>query len=178
MSAINQQYLQLRTLIKNNSHKEIIVVCVGTDRSTGDSLGPLVGTILQEKRLEHIHVFGTIDYPVHAVNLHSTLDGISKQFRNPYVIGIDATLGRLKAVGEISVHNRPLRPGAGLGKELPEVGECSITGTVNVGGFMEIFVLQNTRLSLVMKMAKDIAELIILVDKYLLNIFQGRTGPC
>jgi len=31
-------------------------------------------------------------------------------------------------------------------------------GVVNVGGFMEYFVLQNTRLSLVMRMADVIAE--------------------
>lgn len=167
MSSINKQYLQLRNLIKNYSHREIVVVCIGTDRSTGDSLGPLVGTILKEKRLKQIHVLGTIDDPVHAVNLHSTLVNINKRFRNPYVIGVDASLGRLKDVGEISVNDSPLQPGAALGKELPEVGECHITGTVNVGGYMEFFVLQNTRLSLVMKMANEIAELIKMIDKYL-----------
>lgn len=167
MSAIKQQYLHLRNLLKNKSDKEIIVVCIGTDRSTGDSLGPLVGTILQEKRLKHIHVYGTIDDPVHAVNLQSTLDNISNQFRNPYVIAVDASLGRLDSVGTVAVNDSPLKPGAALEKELPEVGECSITGTVNVGGYMEFFVLQNTRLSLVMKMAKDIAGLIKMIDKYL-----------
>ncbi|MFP3381143.1 DUF1256 domain-containing protein, partial [Bacillus sp. SIMBA_069] len=51
-----------------------------------------------------------------------------------------------------------LKPGAGVGKELPPIGDASITGVVNVGGFMEYFVLQNTRLSLVMKMATQIAD--------------------
>ncbi|MNJ05080.1 hypothetical protein D3C73_1661750 [compost metagenome] len=35
-----------------------------------------------------------------------------------------------------------------------------ITGIVNVGGFMEYFVLQNTRLSLVMDLAELIAKAI------------------
>ena len=50
------------------------------------------------------------------------------------------------------------KPGAGVNKQLPEVGDIHITGIVNVSGFMEFFVLQNTRLNLVMKMAKTIAN--------------------
>ena len=52
----------------------------------------------------------------------------------------------------------PVKPGAGVNKELPAVGDIHITGIVNVSGFMEYFVLQNTRLHLVMKMAKTIAN--------------------
>ena len=51
-----------------------------------------------------------------------------------------------------------LQPGAGVNKRLPQVGDVYITGIVNVGGFMEYFVLQNTRLSLVTKMAAVICE--------------------
>jgi putative sporulation protein YyaC len=61
-------------------------------------------------------------------------------------------------VGQISVAPGPLLPGAGVNKQLPAVGRMHITGTVNVGGFMEYFVLQNTRLALVMRMAEVIAE--------------------
>ncbi|MCL6574238.1 MAG: DUF1256 domain-containing protein, partial [Bacillus sp. (in: Bacteria)] len=43
-------------------------------------------------------------------------------------------------------------------KDLPAVGDIHITGIVNVSGFMEFFVLQNTRLNLVMNMAKTIAN--------------------
>ena len=45
-----------------------------------------------------------------------------------------------------------------MNKNLPEVGEVHITGIVNVAGFMEYFVLQNTRLSIVMKMADIISR--------------------
>jgi len=33
--------------------RPIIMICIGTDRSTGDSLGPLVGTLL---KLSLIHI--------------------------------------------------------------------------------------------------------------------------
>jgi len=44
-----------------------------------------------------------------------------------------------------------------VNKDLPPVGDIHMTGIVNVGGFMEYFVLQNTRLNLVVKMADIIA---------------------
>jgi putative sporulation protein YyaC len=64
----------------------------------------------------------------------------------------------MKNVGVIQVLDGPVKPGAGVNKELPAVGDIHITGIVNVSGFMEFFVLQNTRLNLVMKMAKTIAN--------------------
>jgi putative sporulation protein YyaC len=55
-----------------------------------------------------------------------------------------------------------------VNKELPEVGELHITGIVNVAGFMEYFVLQNTRLGLVMKMADVIAASLVKASHQLL----------
>ncbi|MCM3764217.1 spore protease YyaC [Neobacillus niacini] len=138
--------------------RPIVFVCIGTDRSTGDSLGPLVGTLLEEKDPSPFYVYGTLDQPIHAVNLEERLKEINAKHRNPYLIGIDACLGRIKNVGVIQLGHGPVKPGAGVNKELPAVGEIHITGIVNVSGFMEFFVLQNTRLNLVMKMAKTIAN--------------------
>jgi putative sporulation protein YyaC len=64
----------------------------------------------------------------------------------------------VSSVGCIQLGPGPVRPGAGVNKDLPPVGDIHITGIVNVGGFMEYFVLQNTRLSLVMKMSEIIAQ--------------------
>lgn len=142
--------------------RPIVFICIGTDRSTGDSLGPLIGTLLEDRGLETFHVYGTLDDPIHAVNLEEKMAYIHSIHKNPFIIGIDACLGRLKSVGAIQLSHGPLKPGAGVNKELPEVGNIHLTGIVNVSGFMEFFVLQNTRLSLVMRMAKIMAESIAL----------------
>jgi hypothetical protein len=42
--------------------KDLMFLCIGTDRSTGDSLGPLVGTMLEEAG--YPHVIGTLQYPL------------------------------------------------------------------------------------------------------------------
>ncbi|MGF7049296.1 putative sporulation protein YyaC [Paenibacillus sp. DS2015] len=135
----------------------VIVVCIGTDRSTGDSLGPLVGTSLSRFKSHLFRVYGTLDEPVHAVNLEETISSIYELYDQPFVIGIDACLGQSASVGCIQVAEGPLRPGAGVNKQLPPIGDIHLTGIVNVGGFMEYFVLQNTRLSLVMRLSDVIA---------------------
>lgn len=63
--------------------RDIIFFCIGTDRSTGDSLGPLVGTQLIKKNLPAERVYGTLDRPVHAINLDETLSEAVLRHRDP-----------------------------------------------------------------------------------------------
>ncbi|MGM7720612.1 spore protease YyaC [uncultured Metabacillus sp.] len=131
--------------------EDIFIVCIGTDRSTGDSLAPLIGTMLTEKGYKN--VIGTLDEPVHAQNLDERLKEVPE---GKIVVAIDAALGRLRNVGNIGFNKGSLSPGLGVGKELTPVGDYNIQGTVNISGYKEFLVLQCTRLSLVMKMAKEI----------------------
>lgn len=147
--------------------KEYVVVCIGTDRSTGDSLGPLVGTFLSEIRPRHMTVYGTLHDPVHAMNLVDYMESIKKNHRNAFIIAIDASLGKTESVGQVIASEGPLKPGAALNKSLPKVGDVNITGVVNVSGFMEYQVLQNTRLAIVVNMAKNIANVLEHIDKQL-----------
>lgn len=138
------------------TNSTLVVVCIGTDRSTGDALGPLVGSYLETK-FPGIRLYGTLEQPVHAVNLEETAARIESDVVRPFVIAIDACLGQLTSVGQITLADGPLRPGAGVHKKLPPIGDLHMTGIVNVGGFMEYFVLQNTRLHIVVRMAEVIA---------------------
>src|SRR6476620_7792492 len=36
-------------------NRPILFICIGTDRSTGDSLGPLIGSLLVEKNIHSFH---------------------------------------------------------------------------------------------------------------------------
>ncbi|PYI52393.1 spore protease YyaC [Paenibacillus flagellatus] len=140
------------------AHQQIVFVCIGTDRSTGDSLGPLIGSHLKKHHYSGLHLFGTLDDPVHAMNLAETVSEIERLYDSPYIVALDACLGQVSSVGCITVADGPVKPGAGVQKELPALGDMHVTGIVNVGGFMEYFVLQNTRLSVVMKMSEIISR--------------------
>ncbi|MBO2944483.1 spore protease YyaC [Paenibacillus sp. F411] len=158
--------------------RPLVVVCIGTDRSTGDCLGPLVGTALARYHSSMFHLYGTLDDPVHAMNLQDTLSMIYSTYDNPYIIGVDACLGQTASVGSIQISDGPLKPGAGVNKELPPVGDIHITGIVNVGGFMEYFVLQNTRLSLVMRLSDIIASCLFcaMKDWHRSNLLAAQDG--
>ena len=157
-SAGNTLGASLRGLLLGAGQAGLIVLCIGTDRSTGDSLGPLIGTRLAGYRLKHCHIYGTLDEPVHAANLLPALEGIRGNHSGARLLAIDACLGRSDSVGFINLCRGPLQPGTGVNKVLPSVGDWHITGVVNVGGFMEYMVLQNTRLNLVMRMAETISS--------------------
>lgn len=135
-----------------------VILCIGTDRSTGDALGPLVGQRLRKDLGHRAVILGTLDTPVHAGNLLDALDTVETSYKRSPIIAIDACLGQAENVGTLTVGKGTLRPGAGVNKNLPAVGDIFITGTVNVGGMMEYLVLQNTRLSLVMRMAETICS--------------------
>lgn len=151
---------RLSDLFVSARKRPAVILCIGTDRSTGDALGPLIGTNLSRVNLPQLYVYGTLDEPVHATNLVGKIQDIQQTFLNPYIIAVDACLGRLDSIGCITLSYGPLKPGAGVHKQLPEVGDAHLTGIVNVGGFMEYMVLQNTRLNLVWKMSENISSLI------------------
>ncbi|TMN22265.1 spore protease YyaC [Lentibacillus cibarius] len=148
---------------------ELVVVCIGTDRSTGDALGPFTGSFLAELKPKYIHLYGTLDAPIHAANMEESIRSIRMRHQNPYVIAIDASLGKPASVGTITVDTGSLKPGAALNKKLPAIGDIHITGVVNIGGFMEFSILQNTRLSLVVSMAKRIAAFLYQMDEQLVQ---------
>lgn len=141
-----------------NKNRPVVLMCIGTDRSTGDCLGPLVGTRLMESGQTFYNVYGCLEHPVHATNLEEKLKEVYTLYPDPFIIAVDACLGRIESVGTINVGYGSLQPGAGVRKSLPPVGDIHITGIVNVGGFMEYMVLQSTRLNTVMRLADIIVE--------------------
>lgn len=140
------------------SKRPIIFLCIGTDRSTGDSLGPLIGHKLQNILSDEFVLYGTLENPVHAKNLCSVIEEINLKYNDPYIIAIDACLGSFQNIGNIVIEEKPLSPGSAMNKDLPSVGNLSITGIVNMSGTLEFMVLQNTRLYIVMHLADVISR--------------------
>ncbi len=138
--------------------KQRLVICIGSDRSTGDSLGPLVGAYLKQLPPPRTTVWGTLADPVHALNLEKHITDLEKSTAKPLVIAVDASLGKPGSVGLVEVGKGPLIPGAGVNKKLPPVGHIYLNGIVNLGGFMEQMVLQSTRLFHVLEIAMVIAH--------------------
>lgn len=140
------------------NHKNLVFFCIGTDRSTGDALGPLVGSHLSESPNFPFSVIGTLEHPLHALNLEYHINEIDKYHHEPFIVAIDACLGKEASVGQLLFHAGPMQPGQGVGKELPTIGDASIKGVVNIAGFMEHAVLQSTRLHLPFEMSRTLSR--------------------
>ncbi|WP_052455665.1 spore protease YyaC [Bhargavaea cecembensis] len=151
------------TLLRNVPFGErpIRFVCIGTDRSTGDSYGPLTGTALFEQAGFPFPLIGTLEQPLHALNLEQKLNP-GRKSDQVFTVAIDACLGKPAHIGQIIVEDRPLKPGRAVGKTLPPVGDLSIKGVVNaaVGDGHEA--LRNTRLHLPFMMSRLTARAILL----------------
>lgn len=151
-------------------HKHLVFCCIGTDRSTGDALGPLTGSKLASHTKFPYKVIGTLEHPLHALNLVSTIEDLQQSQVKPYVVAIDACLGNEKQIGQIIVQDSPILPGKAVNKDLPPIGDCSIKGVVNVGGYMEMLVLQSTRLSTTFSISNSISQgLLLAYQRYLLK---------
>ncbi|MCA0756679.1 spore protease YyaC [Paenibacillus sp. N4] len=133
----------------------IVFICIGTDRSTGDSFGPLVGTMLQERGWPH--VTGTLQTPCDAYAVERAVLELPE---DAVVIAVDACLGKPKSVGRYLCSEGPLQPGQATGRRLPAVGRYSIAAVVNRNGPKAYGMLQTTSLYFVMQMAKELADAI------------------
>ena len=142
----------LRSQINNNS----AIVCIGTDKCIIDSLGPLIGTMLSKENL-NIDIYGTLDKPVHAMNINDYMKTIKKRDYDK-IIAIDACLSNKKNQGVIEVREGSITPGKGIGKLLPEIGDISIIGVVDSSERDFHDLVQDTRLSLIYEMSEIICN--------------------
>lgn len=136
-----------------------VIVCVGSDLSVGDSLGPVVGTKLKEKLGGlNVYVYGTLAKPITAHEVKYTAQFIKNTHPDSVVIAIDAAVGCAGDVGLIKIAKRGLKPGSGANKRLCKLGDISIMGIVAEKSLFNYSLFSATRLNIVYKMAEIIAE--------------------
>ncbi|MFX3636165.1 MAG: spore protease YyaC [Candidatus Pristimantibacillus sp.] len=135
------------------NRNSITFLCIGTDRSTGDCFGPLVGTMLEEQGWTQ--VIGTMKQPCDA---YKVTDAVRDIMDRDIVIAIDACLGKPQMVGQYRTLDGPLKPGQATGANLPAVGQYSIAGIVNAISVKPYMTIQTTSLYHVMQMAATVAR--------------------
>lgn len=136
-----------------------VIVCIGSDLSVGDSLGPVTGTKLKEKLQGYnVYVYGTLAKPITAHEVKYTNQFIKSTHPNSTVIAIDAAVGAAGDIGLIKVAKRGIKPGSGANKRLSKVGDVSVMGIVAEKSLFNYSLFSSTRLNVVYKMAEIIAE--------------------
>ncbi len=123
----------LYNLKTEDPYTDYLFLCVGSDKITGDCYGPIVGQKLKEgfkNTYQNIHVYGTLDEPISAINLESVVNKIYNTYSNPCIIAIDSALGTQNNLGKILVTNKKIQCGKGTNKKLIPIGDISIRGVV------------------------------------------------
>lgn len=135
------------------------IVCIGSDLSVGDSLGPITGTMLREKlRGLNCYVYGTLSKPITAHEVKYLNTFLKQTHPESPVIAVDAAVGSAGDIGLIKIASRGLRPGSGTNKRLSKVGDISILGIVAEKSVFNFSILSATRLNIVYRMATIISE--------------------
>lgn len=139
--------------------ESVTIVCIGTDKCIGDCLGPMVGTLLEKCGTDN--VCGTLEYPIHAINIPIRLPEIKQQHKNSFIIAVDACLGAGDEIGNINLRDVPIRPGKGVGKTLESIGQMSLVGIVDNKDLEIDFVHRPIRMGFVWDLALKVTSVIV-----------------
>jgi putative sporulation protein YyaC len=136
-----------------------IILCVGSDLSVGDSLGPIVGTLIKQKLSGlNVYIYGTLAKPITAHEVKYMNDFIKSTHPESKIIAIDAAVGSAGDIGLIKITKRGLKPGSGANKKLARVGDVSLMGIVAEKTVFNYSIFSSTRLNMVFKMAEIMSE--------------------
>ncbi|MBR7100251.1 MAG: spore protease YyaC [Clostridia bacterium] len=136
-----------------------VVVCIGSDLVIGDALGPITGTMIQNKTKGiPCYVYGSLNTPVTAKEIKYINTFLRRTHPDRKVIAIDAAVGEQGDIGLIKISDCALRPGSGANKKLGKVGDVSVLGIIAEKSLFNYSVLNSTRLSVIYTMSQIIAD--------------------
>lgn len=139
---------------------KVLFLCIGSEKISGDSLGPIVGTLLREKYKLPYPVIGCEDMPVNGINIDKYKKYVHRFFPSHRIIAIDAALGEREDIGNIRYRDGGVRAGGALGLHNPPVGELAILGVVGEKGGEPMQTLLNAPFDRVVSLAERIAQAI------------------
>ena len=110
-----------------------VVLCIGTMRVTGDSVGPRVGDILKARGV-NCFVYGDSVSNINARKLDVYQNLIEVCHKADIVIAVDAALGEKADVGRVKITKCGLYPGRALGRKSKSLGDIGVLAVVGEKG--------------------------------------------
>ena len=116
---------------KNQKFSEVVILCIGTNKLIGDSIGPVVGQKLKEEKMKEIvYIYGDMKETVNFKNAKEIIEDIFKTYKKPFIITIDSALGTKTMVSKIVVNKGIVRLGKSLGRSICYPSHITIKGVV------------------------------------------------
>ena len=146
----------------NTRGMETVIICIGSDRVSGDMLGPLVGSRLREEYHLPCPVYGAVGESVNGLNLDEYLHMIDLRHKQSRIIAVDAALGKGEDVGKIRLKKGGIKAGGALDRKGEKVGDIGVVGVVaKEEAPKDVYAaLLGVPFALVEELAKRIAEMI------------------
>ena len=154
---INSRYQEFK---ERYNFTEIVFVCIGTPRITGDAFGPLVGSLVKDFG-NKVHIYGNTYNPIMALNIYNRMDTIYKMHPRAFIVGLDACIDNDTDMIKIAYDS--FKPGIGVNKQLGEYGDITIllsVGKPNNNNMSNSTFLSKVELSVVYSAAVKVAKLI------------------
>jgi len=138
-----------------------VFMCIGTDKVFSDSLGPRVGSLINDKMTAPSFVYGMCRQNITAENLDFCHKLIKRLHPDSQIVVIDAAVGSADQIGSVQISDGGITPGAATNKNLPRVGDVGIVGIVAERGMEDFYTTASEKERLVNKVANFIADAII-----------------
>ncbi|MCH5152757.1 MAG: spore protease YyaC [Clostridiales bacterium] len=146
-------------------NSQTVYMCIGTEKVFSDSLGPRVGSLLNENMLFPAFVYGLCEQNITAENLLYSYNFIKALHPDSTIVVIDAAVGTTDQIGKIQLCDGGILPGAATNKNLPSVGDVGIIGIVAEKGMNDFYTLNSSKDRLVGQIAQFIADVILVATK-------------
>lgn len=159
----SQSVAKLALELKSKLNKNHVYMCIGTDKVFSDSLGPRVGTLLNQN--VNNFVYGMVEQNITAENLLYCYNFIKTLHPDSSIVVVDAAVGSCNQVGNVQLCDGGILPGAATNKNLPEVGDVGIIGIVAERGMSDFYTLNSDKDKLVGNVAKFIADVIVAANR-------------
>ena len=143
--------------IISKRNKEVVFLCIGTDKIIGDSFGPIVGHYLKKSRYI---VYGDLQKTVNGTNLKKYIEEIYSTHNSPYIIVLDSALGQYDIVNKIVVGKGGIIPGSALKKKNKLIGDLYINAIVGENANQNLEQLKSVTLYNVLSLSNTVFQAI------------------
>ena len=145
----------------NEEYSNVIILCIGTKKIIGDSIGPIIGENIKYMENEYLRIYGALENTINFNNAKSILTEIYENFDNPYLITIDAALGNKESMGRVILNKGYIKIGKALEKSICFYSNLTIkcvVGENTNSRFNNLIELKNADVEQVKKMANIVSS--------------------
>jgi len=112
--------------------ENIVILCIGTNKLIGDSVGPIVGQKLNRllENKKNVTIYGDTKQNLNLKNIEKILQERVYTKSTSYIITIDAALGPKEMIEKVFISKGKIKIGEALGEGVEYFSDINIKGIV------------------------------------------------